>query len=132
MEADALRPLRYAATCGTCGTALAPRTPAKWDKQARTATCGPCLGIFDRGEAGGSAARMGARRRENFESRVRTAHPKIGGLILAVGETPQSVRSWEKGAVGEQQLGAGLDSLRAENLAVLHDRRIPGSKANID
>lgn len=36
------------------------------------------------------------------------------------------------GAVGEERLGARLDSLASASMAVLHDRRIPGSKANID
>jgi hypothetical protein len=37
-----------------------------------------------------------------------------------------------QGAAGEQRLGALLDPLREEGMAVLHDRRIPGSRANID
>ena len=36
------------------------------------------------------------------------------------------------GAVGEERLGARLDSLAPDDIAVLHDRRIPGTKANID
>jgi hypothetical protein len=132
MSGEELRPLRYAATCVACGAPLPPKTPARWDKAARAATCGRCLGIFDRGEAGASAARMGAGRRENYERRVRTAHPKLGNLILALSDTPNSVRSWEKGAIGERQLGAGLDFRKSPRLALLHDRRIPGSKTNID
>jgi hypothetical protein len=34
--------------------------------------------------------------------------------------------------VGEERLGARLDSLVSETFAVLHDRRVPGSRANID
>ena len=44
----------------------------------------------------------------------------------------QSTKAWATGAVGEERLGARLDSLVSESIAVLHDRRIPGSKANID
>ena len=47
-------------------------------------------------------------------------------------ETRRSVRAWEQGALGEQRVGALLDSLRAHGVAPLHDRRIPGSQANID
>jgi hypothetical protein len=63
---------------------------------------------------------------------VRTRHPRLGGLILALTEEPQSTTAWAKGAVGEQKLGAGLDSLAAAGVVSLHDRLIPGTKANID
>lgn len=40
--------------------------------------------------------------------------------------------AWAKGAVGERKLGAGLDGLAEAGVVALHDRLIPGSKANID
>ena len=42
------------------------------------------------------------------------------------------LRSWKKGALGEEALGARLNELASERLVVLHDRRIPGSRVNID
>lgn len=132
MDESALKPLRYPAVCGSCETSLTRGTKAHWDSETRTATCGPCLGFIDRGLAGASAARMGARRRENHERRVREAHPHLGGLILALSDDPRSVRSWETGSVGERQLGERLNAFRERGFGVLHDRRIPGSKANID
>lgn len=39
---------------------------------------------------------------------------------------------WLQGGRGEQELGRALGRLRDEGLAVLHDRRIPNSRANID
>jgi hypothetical protein len=53
-------------------------------------------------------------------------------LILALSEDPQSTRAWAKGAEGERRVGAGLDALEAAGVVALHDRRIPGSRANID
>lgn len=47
-------------------------------------------------------------------------------------DDPHSTAAWAYGANGERALGKLLDPLRDEGLAVLHDRRIPGSKANID
>ena len=68
--------------------------------------------------------------------RARTAsaskHPKLGGLILAVSDTPQSTNAWDTGAIGEERLGARLNELASDSLRVLHDRRIPKSRANID
>jgi Nuclease-related domain len=59
-------------------------------------------------------------------------HPRLGKLILAVSDEPQAERSWGKGAVGEEALGAKLNKLASERRVMLHDRRIPGSRANID
>ena len=66
------------------------------------------------------------------EERIRAKHPKIGGLIVALSDDPQSTTAWASGARGEAALGARLDQQASESLAVLHDRRIPGTKANID
>jgi hypothetical protein len=42
------------------------------------------------------------------------------------------VTAWERGAAGERKLGALLETLASERIRVLHDRRIPGTVANID
>jgi hypothetical protein len=84
------------------------------------------------GEAGASARREGQRRRAKREKQTLDRHPRLGKLILAVSDEPQAVRAWAKGAVGEEALGARLNKLASERLVVLHDRRIPGSRANID
>jgi hypothetical protein len=60
------------------------------------------------------------------------AHPRLGKLLLAVTDEPQAVRSWGKGALGEEALGAKLNTFASERRVLLHDRRIPGSRANID
>lgn len=52
--------------------------------------------------------------------------------MLAVSDEPQSTASWARGAVGEEKLGARLDSLLSPENQVLHDRRIPKTAANID
>ena len=86
----------------------------------------------DAGEAGASATREWERRRENRERRVRGRHPRIGGLILRLSEPPQHETSWASGGAGEAQVAASL-SRRCEGGAIfLHDRRIPGTRANID
>lgn len=89
------------------------------------------LGVAD-GLAGGSALREYERRSTAREERVRTAHPKIGGLLLALVDDPQSTRAWARGAVGEQRLGQSLTHMAGSTLRVLHDRQIPKTRANID
>jgi hypothetical protein len=134
--------LRYAGTCIKCRAALTVGTQAVYDSSTKTVTCVQCPPIgedvdvdiqpIDAGIAGASAQREGDRRSSKREARIREAHPKIGGLILALSDDPQSTKAWSLGAQGEVALGRRLDSAVRDDLRVLHDRRIPGSRANID
>ena len=83
------------------------------------------------GKAGASARREGERRRAKREAAVRARHPRIGGVILALRDAPQHERSWARGAGGEELVEQALTK-HAPTVVVLHDRRIPGSRANID
>jgi hypothetical protein len=87
---------------------------------------------IEHGVAGASARRQHERRSAKDEQRVRTRHPRLGGLILALSPERQSTRAWLDGAIGEERLGARLDQLVSNGVQVLHDRRIPGTRANID
>ncbi|MBK7822899.1 MAG: NERD domain-containing protein [Tessaracoccus sp.] len=87
---------------------------------------------IDAGAAGSSARREYERRKAKDEERLRQKWGKLGGVAVALSEERQSTRAWAVGAVGEERLGARLDSMASESFAVLHDRRIPGSRANID
>jgi hypothetical protein len=90
-------------------------------------------GVDDGGGAAGSSARREyERRKAKDEERLRQRWGKLGGIAVALSDEKQSTRAWAAGAVGEERLGARLDSLVSDSIAVLHDRRIPGSKANID
>ena len=84
------------------------------------------------GQAGASARREYARRVAKRENRIRTAHPRLGGLILALTDEPQSTQAWARGAVGEEKLARRLDLMIERGAKVLHDRLIPGTRANID
>ncbi len=63
------------------------------------------------GAAGASARREYERRSAKRETRIREAHPRLGGLILALSDEPQSTTAWARGAKGEELLGQGLDTL---------------------
>lgn len=86
----------------------------------------------DSGVAGASAQREHERRATKREQRIRANHPRLGGLILAVTDDPQSTRAWDSGAVGERTVARSLTKWANDYVLVLHDRRIPRSKANID
>jgi hypothetical protein len=84
------------------------------------------------GVAGASARREHERRMARREQRIREAHPRIGGLILALSDEPQSTTAWAIGARGEELLAKRLDRLADQGVRLLHDRRVPRSRANID
>lgn len=84
------------------------------------------------GVAGSSARRKHERRVAAREERIRSRHPRLGGLILALSDDPQTTKAWATGAVGEERLGRRLDAAAGPLVRVLHDRRIPRSRANLD
>jgi hypothetical protein len=81
---------------------------------------------------GTSAAREYERRKANDEARIRARWGKLGGIAVALSDEKQSTRAWSSGAAGEAAVGARLDRLASESIRVMHDRRVPRSKANID
>lgn len=134
--------LRYAGTCRVCGVALPAKTEAIYERPSKTVRCvahnrseaEPPADVraVEAGTPGASARREFERRRATREERIRTKHPKLGGLIHALSDDPQSTKAWDTGALGEERLGNRLNELASDALQVLHDRRIPGSRANID
>lgn len=148
-EADEKRmKLRYAGVCRICGMDLPAGADAIYERSAKTVRCIECRAgadvveaqppmvveslEADSGVAGSSARREYERRKAKDEERLRQKWGKLGGIAVALSDEKQSTKAWATGAVGEERLGARLDSLASESIAVLHDRRIPGTRANID
>ncbi|MHB1499413.1 MAG: nuclease-related domain-containing protein [Acidimicrobiales bacterium] len=105
------------------------------------------------GHAGASALRKYERLSERHHERakaevardaawrdqVKQAHPVLGRLASAlepkptIGPEPQSVTAWQTGAHGEVRVGGALDAWAPTvGAVVLHDRKLPGSRANLD
>jgi hypothetical protein len=134
--------LRYSGTCRVCSLELPAKTDAIYERSSKTVRCithdtqsDPSPDVseaVDTGSPGASARREFERRKAKREEQTRTKHPKLGGLILALSDEPQSTKAWDTGALGEERLGNRLNELASDSLRVLHDRRIPGTKANID
>lgn len=142
--------LRYAGVCRACSAPLAAGAEAGYFRAEREVACLGCIDTpptreaslpvvdepdrvsdaVDEGTAGASARREHERRSAKREQRIREAHPRLGGLMLALTDDPQSTQSWARGAVGEERVGAALAKL--SGVRVLHDRRIPRTRANID
>lgn len=143
--------LRYAGRCRVCCAGLPSGTEAVYERTSKTVRCLGCAATLplpsapenrgdtpERGSAtnggtpGASARREYERRKSRREDRIRAGHPYLGGLILALSDDPQSTRAWDIGAAGEERLAERLESLVSPALRLLHDRRIPGGRANID
>ncbi|GAC1531913.1 MAG: hypothetical protein NVS3B12_08700 [Acidimicrobiales bacterium] len=106
------------------------------------------------GEAGSSARREHERRAARRQTRIDAAietdtawrqqikqsRPLLGRLVAAVaakpviGSEPQHQKAWATGADGEMAVGRRLHTWATEapGRYVLHDRRIPRTRANID
>lgn len=84
------------------------------------------------GVAGGSANREHLRRKAKDEAATREKWGRFGNIAVALTPERTSTRVWATGAEGEARVGARLDGIASDDIRVLHDRRIPGSKANID
>jgi hypothetical protein len=73
------------------------------------------------------------RRKRNREQRTREAHPRIGGLLLALRSAPQHESVFHQGAIAE---GAVAESLAvrtdSERVIALHNRRMPSGRGDID
>ncbi len=131
--------LRYAGACRVCDADLPARTVAVYERDTRTVRClkhavdpAGSQTIVDIGVPGASARREFKRRKDARQKRVREKNPRFGGILLALTGEPQSTTSWETGAVGEERVGAQLNEMAGDHLRVLHDRRVPNSRANID
>jgi hypothetical protein len=140
--------LRRPDQCAHCAAELAAGTGAHWDANARAVTYLSCLvpptrpapaptpaqqEPIDRGVAGASALRQHEQRKRNREQRTRDKHPHIGGLLLALGNEPQHETAWLRGAHGEAAVAGSLEARTADGATVLlHDRRMPGGRTNID
>jgi hypothetical protein len=83
--------------------------------------------------AGASARREYERQRAAREARVRDRLGPLAGVALTLAGEPAHQRAGATGAAGEVKLAAKLDRWTADaGVVLLHDRRVPGSVANID
>lgn len=142
--------LRYAGACRQCGARIAAGTEAIYEGETKSIRCLVCATDrrvaltpvleptrdestpIEPGTAGSSARREYERRKAKDKEKLRGKWGRLGGLAVALADERPSTSAWDRGAIGEERLGARINALASEDLAVLHDRRIPGSKANID
>jgi hypothetical protein len=87
---------------------------------------------LDLGEAGVSAQREYERRHAKREAAIEQKWGRFAGVVKLLSDDPQSTRAWAKGSDGERRLAERLARTVGDRAIVLHDRRIPGRRSNID
>ena len=127
--------LRYPARCCICRCELKRGNDAWWDSETTCLVCGggAALAAELTGTAGASGRQKYERLHARREQKVRNKWGRrVGGLVLALSDDPQSTQAWRTGSVGEQRLARFFERELPKSVLALHDRRIPGSRANID
>jgi hypothetical protein len=127
--------VKYDGACSRCGAPLLRGEPAIWERATRTIRCIECPtggeALLDTGSAGDSARREYERRMAKRDVAAREKWgDRLGGVVLALTDAPISTRAWSIGSEGEAKLAAALSDV--DGLIALHDRRVPGTRGNID
>jgi nuclease-like protein len=85
------------------------------------------------GRPGASAREEFARRQESDDRHRRETFGRfVAPVVKLVTGERQSTSAWEQGGRGEERVGNYLTRAVGLNGVVLHDRAVPGSRANID
>lgn len=87
---------------------------------------------IDPGTPGASARARYLRLRERDDARRRRAFGRLAPLVALLTGPKRSTEAWGKGAEGEERVGPLLTRFVGARGLLLHDRRIPGSRANLD
>ena len=127
-------------SCEVCKRKVPTGEPIYWSRSSSTIRCeadrpvdindgeGNVVGV-----AGASARRQYKSKANWDEGAINKRFPKIGRVLNLFNDDPQSTMAWKQGAEGEEAVGEFLATLAKNNgYVLLNDRRIRGSKANID
>jgi hypothetical protein len=144
--------LRRDDSCSVCLTALRAGSRAQWDSVAKEVTCLACVGAaeslnpdlaapasaepppIDIGDPGRSAReeydRRHAKREAKLEERWGTG--RLSKVAKFLSDDPQTTKAWAAGAAGEERVAQVLHEALGDRAVLLHDRRVPGTRGNID
>ena len=138
--------LRRPDTCSGCGRALEPGDHAWWQASSKTVLCEPCgvsetdvepppatpAPALDVGVAGGSAQQQYERLHLRREQELEHRWGRLAGVAKFLSDDPRSITVWAQGSKGERILAEHLSQALGERAALLHDRKVPGGRRNID
>ena len=145
--------LRRPDTCIACGTLLEAGTRAWWDANERTITCLSCRrgavatgalaeqgadsttdasDLIDAGVAGASSQARYEYLHAKREAKIDARFGRLAGVVKFMTDDPQSTRAWKAGSIGERELATNLAASVGDRAVLLHDRRVPKTRGNID
>jgi hypothetical protein len=84
------------------------------------------------GEAGWSAGQEHEKRHQRREQRIERRWGPLAGVVKFLSDDPQSIRAWAKGSEGERHLAERLQREVGDRAVLLHDRKVPGTRGNVD
>jgi hypothetical protein len=87
---------------------------------------------IEHGHAGASARAEFERRHEKDEARRRARFGRLAPAVSLLAGPKATTNAWARGAQGEERVGRLLDQVVGDAGAVLHDRRVPGRRINLD
>lgn len=108
--------------------------PAKPTEPDPEPTDEPVSEPIDVGVAGASARREHERRKVKRNAKIEEEWGTgfVGKVAKAWAVEPQSTRAWKQGARGEERLANILTKRLGDGAVLLHDRRVPRTRGNID
>lgn len=86
----------------------------------------------DPGVPGASALREYERRHQKREHGIEQKWGRLASVVKFFGDDPQSTTAWAKGSDGERRLAGHLESVLSDRVVLLHDRKVPRTRGNID
>jgi hypothetical protein len=89
-------------------------------------------GSLATGQAGWSARREYEKRHERREQQIEKRWGPLAGVVKFLSDDPQSIKAWAKGSKGERQLADRLLREVGDRAVLLHDRKVPRTRGNID
>jgi hypothetical protein len=140
--------IRRPDVCDACGTSLDAGVRAWWDAKKRVVRCLSChktrgttekepqmsvrFEDVDRGRPGRSA--LAEHHRLHPQKPLSPFQPPsrivtVLGALIGRAKPPST---WAQGEEGEVRVGTRLEDLVGDAAVLLHDRSVPGSRANID
>jgi hypothetical protein len=84
------------------------------------------------GNAGASARAEYQRRRARDQARLRSRFGRLAPVVSVLVGPRATTEVWARGAEGEELVGRLIDDAVGTDGVVLHDRRLPGSRSNLD
>src|ERR1700728_1725785 len=136
--------LRYRGTCTSCGQTVERGQSAWWEASTRTVVCTQC-GVsgpsirteaeppaLDVGVAGGSAQQKYERLHQRRERELEARWGRLAGVAKFLSDDPRSIAVWAQGSKGERILAEHMSQALGDRAVLLHDRRVPGDRRNID